>query len=325
MSALKPFMEAHQAAIYFFTVIVAVTAALTLPETEQLDSLINPALALMLFVTFLQVPLTTIGKGITQFRFIGALLCANFIVIPLFVAMLLPFFPAEPLVKLGILLVLLAPCIDYVVTFAHLGRADAARLLAATPLLLLLQMLVLPFYLTLFLGHDAAGLIVFAPFIDAFIWLIAIPLALAALLQWFAARQRTMTVLADALGYFPVPATALVLFIVVAAVIPQLRSTWESVLLAIPFYLIFVLLAPLLGWFTARVFRVDTTGGRAVAFSASTRNSLVILPLALAIPGALPLLPAVIVSQTLVELLSELIYIRAIPKLTARSADHDEQ
>ncbi|ATY90918.1 bile acid:sodium symporter [Pectobacterium atrosepticum] len=325
MSALKPFMEAHQAAIYFFAVIAAAAIAMVMPETEQLSAVINPALALMLFVTFLQVPLTTIGKSITQVRFIGALLVANFIVIPLLVAALLPFLPAELLVKLGIILVLLAPCIDYVVTFAHLGRADAARLLAATPILLMLQMLALPFYLTLFLGHEAARLIVFAPFIDAFIWLIAIPLALAALLQWLAARLRVMATCSDALGYLPVPATALVLFIVVAAVIPQLRTTWESVLLAIPFYLLFALLAPLLGWLTSRVFRLDSAGGRAVAFSASTRNSLVILPLALAIPGALPLLPAVIVSQTLVELLSELIYIRVIPKLNAPEIKQKKQ
>ncbi|MBN3137356.1 arsenic resistance protein [Pectobacterium punjabense] len=325
MSALKPLMETYQAAIYFFAVIAAVAAAMVLPETERLDVVINPALALMLFVTFLQVPLTTIGKSITQIRFIGALLVANFIVIPLLVAALLPFLPTEPLVKLGIILVLLAPCIDYVVTFAHLGRADATRLLAATPILLILQMLALPFYLTLFLGHDAAELIAFAPFIDAFIWLIAVPLALAALLQWLALRQRTMAVFSDALGYLPVPATALVLFIVVAAVIPQLRTTWEGVLLAIPFYLLFALLAPLLGWLTSRAFRLDSAGGRSVAFSASTRNSLVILPLALAIPGALPLLPAVIVSQTLVELLSELIYIRAIPRLNAPETEQKNQ
>ncbi|MFJ5364011.1 arsenic resistance protein [Pectobacterium punjabense] len=325
MSALKPLMETYQAAIYFFAVIAAVAAAMVQPETERLDVVINPALALMLFVTFLQVPLTTIGKSITQIRFIGALLVANFIVIPLLVAALLPFLPTEPLVKLGIILVLLAPCIDYVVTFAHLGRADATRLLAATPILLILQMLALPFYLTLFLGHDAAELIAFAPFIDAFIWLIAVPLALAALLQWLAPRQRTMAVFSDALGYLPVPATALVLFIVVAAVIPQLRTTWEGVLLAIPFYLLFALLAPLLGWLTSRAFRLDSAGGRSVAFSASTRNSLVILPLALAIPGALPLLPAVIVSQTLVELLSELIYIRAIPRLNAPETEKKNQ
>ncbi len=49
--------------------------------------------------------------------------------------------------------------------------------------------------------------------------------------------------------------------------------------------------------------------------SGSTRNSLVVLPLALAVPGAMPVLPAVIVAQTLVELVSELVYIQLMPKL----------
>src|SRR5256885_9866152 len=49
----------------------------------------------------------------------------------------------------------------------------------------------------------------------------------------------------------------------------------------------------------ARAFRLPAASGRAVAFSAGTRNSLVVLPLALAVPGAIPVLPAVIVTQTL--------------------------
>ena len=67
-----------------------------------------------------------------------------------------------------------------------------------------------------------------------------------------------------------------------------------------------------------RLFRLDAPAGRAIAFSTGTRNSLVVLPLALAVPGAVPVLPAVIVTQTLIELVSELIYVRLIPKLTNR-------
>jgi len=40
---------------------------------------------------------------------------------------------------------------------------------------------------------------------------------------------------------------------------------------------------------------VDGPTGRAIAFSASTRNSLVVLPIAYAIPNATPLLPVIIV------------------------------
>jgi hypothetical protein len=40
-----------------------------------------------------------------------------------------------------------------------------------------------------------------------------------------------------------------------------------------------------------------------------------VLPLALAVPGAIPVLPAIIVTQTMVELVASTIYMRLIPKL----------
>lgn len=61
-----------------------------------------------------------------------------------------------------------------------------------------------------------------------------------------------------------------------------------------------------------RSFKLPTQPGRAVAFSAATRHSLVVLSLALAVPGAIPVLPAIIVTQTLVELIGELFYVRFI-------------
>ncbi|HAB03761.1 MAG TPA: arsenic resistance protein, partial [Pseudomonas sp.] len=55
---------------------------------------------------------------------------------------------------------------------------------------------------------------------------------------------------------------------------------------------------------------------RAVTFSAATRNSLVVLPLALALPEDLRgLAAAAVITQTLVELASELVYVRAQPAL----------
>jgi ACR3 family arsenite efflux pump ArsB len=61
----------------------------------------------------------------------------NFVAVPLLVAVLVQFLPAEPLLIIAVLFVVLTPCVDYVVTFSHLGRSDAKSLLAATPLLLL--------------------------------------------------------------------------------------------------------------------------------------------------------------------------------------------
>jgi ACR3 family arsenite efflux pump ArsB len=201
------------------------------------------------------------------------------------------------------------------VTFSHLGRADARLLLAATPALLIVQMLLLPLYLNLFLGKNAADLVQFGPFIHAFVWLIAIPLMLAGIMQIWAARSQIGERLSTVLEALPVPTTALVLFVVIASVVPQLEVAIDPALRVVPIYIAFAIIAPLIGWNVGRLFSLDAKAGRAVAFSASTRNSLVILPLAFAVPGAMPVLPAIIVTQTLVELLSELIYVHFIGKL----------
>ncbi|ODU67212.1 MAG: arsenic resistance protein [Novosphingobium sp. SCN 66-18] len=317
MISLRDRLENGQVVIYFAAVCIAATAATALRGTEHLEPAINPALALMLFVTFLQVPLASLRQAFRNGRFFGVLLAVNFAAVPTLVMILAQFAPPEPLVRLGFLIVLLCPCIDYVVTFSHLGRADARLLLAATPVLLIVQMLLLPLWLSLFLGTQAAELVQMGPFLHAFLWLIAVPLGLAALCQLWSARSAAGARVTEALGLLPVPATALVLLIVIAAVVPQLGPALTTVLAVAPIYVAFAVIAPLLGWTIARLARLDAPASRAVAFSGATRNSLVVLPLALAVPGAIPLVPAVIVTQTLVELVASLIYIRMMPRLGA--------
>jgi ACR3 family arsenite efflux pump ArsB len=228
------------------------------------------------------------------------------------------FLPDEPMLRLAVLFVLLTPCVDYVVTFTHLGRGDARLLLAATPALLLLQMALLPVYLRVLLGSDASGVVHPEPFVQAFVWLIAVPLLLAGALQMWAARTAAGKRALLRLGLLPVPATALVLFLVLAAVMPQIGEAAGAPLTAAPIYLAYAVVAPVLGWTVARTCRLDAPAARAVAFSAATRNSLVILPLAFAVPGGVPLVPAVVVTQTMIELLSELVYVRWIPRLSVR-------
>lgn len=315
MSSLRDALERFQAPIYFAAVATAACLAVLMSGTQAFERAINPALALMLYVTFLQVPLPALRAAFSHGRFLTALLVTNFVAIPLLVWCLSGAMPADGMVRFAVLLVLLAPCIDYVVTFAHMGKADAHLLLASTPILLLVQMLLLPLYLHAFLGAEAAALVQAGPFVDAFVWLIAVPLLLAVCTQLWATRSERAARISAGLGMLPVPATAVVLFVVIAAVVPQLGAARGAAWSVVPVYIAFAVLAPLVAWGVGRVFGLPAPAMRAVAFSGSTRNSLVVLPLVLAVPGAIPVLPAVIVAQTLVELLSELVYIKLMPKL----------
>lgn len=316
MENIRNFLEIHQVKIYFITIFIAAIFGLIISGSLISEHAINAALALMLFATFLQVPIAEIGKAFKNLRFICALFITNFIILPLIVAGLIQFLPDSPLIRLAVLFVLLTPCIDYVITFTHVGKGNARLLLAMTPMLLLIQMLLLPLYLGILLGSQATQLIEITPFLHAFIWLIIVPLTLAAIVQLLSQKSKQMAAISEPLNLLPVPTTALVLFIVLASVIPQIGLAQEAALQALPIYIAFAIIAPSVAWVIASVFRLDTSSVRAVAFSASYRNSLVILPLALAIPNSMPIIPAVILTQTIVELCFLPLYARILPQLS---------
>lgn len=316
MKALRSALEARQVIIYFLSIAAGALLGLTFADAVSLEVIISPALAVMLFGTFLQVPLAEVGATLRNARFICALVITNFVVLPAISAGLIQFLPTDPMFSLGVLFVLLTPCIDYVITFTQLGKGNARLLLAMTPMLLALQMLLLPVYLNVILGSEASNLVEAGPFLYAFVWLIAIPLALAAIVQMLLRRNQAAANVGDCLNLLPVPATAFVLFIVLASVMPQIGLAQDAALRAAPIYIAFGAIAPLVGKVTAIIMRLDAASARAVSFSASYRNSLVILPLAFAVPGGVPLLPAVILTQTIVELCFLPLYVRWIPRMS---------
>ena len=98
-------------------------------------------------MTFLQVPARDLARSLRDGRFLAAILTVNFVVVPLVVAVLFAFLPTGGDQRRRPTLVLLCPCVDYVIVFTGLADGDNRRLLSATPLLLLLQMALLPLYL----------------------------------------------------------------------------------------------------------------------------------------------------------------------------------
>ncbi|MFJ5986866.1 arsenic resistance protein [Lentzea sp. NPDC092896] len=299
-------MERHQIAVYLGALAAGGAAGWAAPGAGPvLEHAINPVLAALLYVTFLQVPVAELGRSLRAGRFLGAALLVNFAVVPLVVAAFFTFLPADQAIRLGVLLVLLTPCVDYVIVFSGLAGGDSQRLLAATPLLLIAQMVLLPGYLLLFLG---TGLVVEpGPFVEAFVVLIAIPLALAWLTQAVAGER------VGAISTTMVPLMAATLFAVVASQVPKLGDDLGQVVGVVPFYVAFLVVMAFAGVAVARVFRLDVAAGRAIVFTGATRNSLVVLPLALALPDDLA--AVVVVTQTLVEVVGMVVYVRVVPRL----------
>lgn len=313
-------LERQQIPVYFIAVLLAAAVGLLAPGAARpLELLVTPAIAVLMYAMFLQIPFLDLRAGLGNRRFMGALLLANFVLVPLLVWAGTRGLVDHPAVLVGALLVLLTPCIDYVVVFTHLGKGESRLTLAATPVLLLVQLALLPLYLALMLGDAQQVDISVAPFVEAFVLLIVLPLLLAVATSSGARRSPLIARWNDAWAWLPVPAMALVLIAVIGSQIGVVVERLDELLPVLPVYVGFALLAPVLGWAAARLLRLSTGEARAVTFSAATRNSLVVLPLALALPEPIrALAAAAVITQTLVELVSELVYIRVVPALVRR-------
>ena len=217
-------------------------------------------------------------------------------------------------------MVLLTPCIDYVITFAELAGGDSEQITAATPALMLVQLLLLPVYLWLFMGQQVADFIEAGPFIEAFIVIIALPLTLAWVTEVWAERSSQGEQLQDVMGWLPVPMMGVTLFVVIASQLPRVQDSIGQIAAVVPVYVAFLIIMPLLGRLVAGLLGMDVGESRALVFTSVTRNSLVILPLALALPSGYALAPAVVVTQTLVELTGMVVLTRVVPAWLLRES-----
>ncbi|MBO0983189.1 arsenic resistance protein [Rathayibacter sp. SD072] len=308
-------LERHQIALYLLALAVALGVGALVPAAEELDAAVTPVLALLLFATFLGVPFGSVLRALRDRRFLASVLVLNFGVVPAVVFVLTRPIAGEPALLIGVLLVLLTPCIDYVIVFSALAGGASARLLAAAPLLMLVQILLLPLLLLLFLGPTGAAAVEIRPFAEAFVLLIVLPLAAAAGLQLLATRSALGRRLRDAVLGSMVPLMVATLFTVVASQAGAVADALPRLGLLALLYAAFVVIMTALGAGAGRVARLDVPARRALLFSGVTRNSLVVLPLALALPPALSVAPVVVVTQTLVELIAMVLLVRIVPRV----------
>lgn len=316
MSAGVRWMERHQIVLYVAGIGAGVACGLLWPTVAgPAEVVVQPILALLLFVTFLGIPMRKVGRGLRDWRFLSTVLVLNFVLVPLVVWPLSRFVAHEPALLVGVLVVLLTPCVDYVIVFARLAGGDAQRLLSAAPILMLGQLLLLPALLWIFVGPGVVGPIELTPFIEASVFIIALPLLAAALTQAAAARWRAGRMLEAAGKSAMVPLMVATLAVVVASQIGGVGARLGSLVVVVPVFVAFVVVMVPIGMLVGRIARLETSGRRAVVFSAATRNSLVVLPLALALPATLSLAPLVVVTQTLVELVAMVVLVRLVPRL----------
>ena len=320
MTRLVRGIERHQIPLYLLAIVAGGLFGWLIPAAaEPLEISINPVLGLLLFATFLGIPFAKIGQALRDVRFMAAVMILNFLIVPVVVFGLSRFVAHDQALLIGVMMVLLTPCIDYVIVFSGLAGGSGDRLLAAAPLLMLTQMLLLPLYLLLFIDPELVSAIEPGPFIEALVVLIIIPLMAAALTQRWAPRALAARHLMDLMQNLMVPLMMLTLAVVIGSQVVGVGQGLRSLLAVVPIYVAFLIIMVPVGMVAAHVARLDAGSTTAVVFSGATRNSLVVLPLALALPEPLAMVALVVVTQTLVELIGMVTYVKALPRLISRN------
>ena len=106
-------LEHRQIPLYFVAVLLAAAFGLLAPSwAHGLGLLVTPAIAVLMYAMFLQIPFLALRQGLGNQRFLAALLLANFILVPMLVWLLTRGLVERPALLVGALLVLLTPCID---------------------------------------------------------------------------------------------------------------------------------------------------------------------------------------------------------------------
>ncbi|TFB99579.1 arsenic resistance protein [Cryobacterium adonitolivorans] len=281
MAGIVQRLEHRQVALFLTAIALGALVGWLAPGTAPtLSAAITPVLGLLLFATFLAVPLVSLGRSFWDLRFLGTVLTVNFVIVP-------------------------------------------DKLLAATPLLMLLQIVLLPVYLWLIAGTGAVALIEVRPLVEAFLVLIVLPLAAAAAVQFGTRRRRAARAIETLMQALMVPLMMTTLAVVVGSQVSAVGAQAAALPTLIPLYIAFLIVMVGIGVLAAGLAGLPVPAARALIFSGATRNSLVVLPLALALPLALPpalaLAPLAVVTQTLVELVGLAILVRLVPRLVPGS------
>lgn len=145
-----------------FIVLGSVFLGLVLGQIKVIEGysnyFITPFLMIMLLGVFLQIPLSQLRTSFRNIKFTTVSLIVNFIWTPLLAWLLgYIFLNDTPAIWLGFIMLLVTPCTDWYLIFTGISKGNVALGTTVLPLNLILQLLLLPFYLYI-LGNSVIAI-----------------------------------------------------------------------------------------------------------------------------------------------------------------------
>jgi ACR3 family arsenite efflux pump ArsB len=261
-------------------------------------------LMLMLFFVFLNVNIKEISKSFSDVRFSVSALLINFIFTPLFTFALSKIFLSNQIdLQTGFIMLMVTPCTDWYLVFTGAANGNVSLGASILPLNLILQIILLPVYLLLFMGTKISFEI--STIIHSILLVLIIPLVAANMVKIIVNKINLKK-------YFDIALRKSddIQFVLLCLAIISMFSS-QGVLLLDNMALFIKLLPPLLlffpiifciSFFAGKLLKLPFKNTVPLIFTTSARNSPISLAIAVIAFPLQPVISLVLAMGPLIEL-----------------------
>ena len=278
------------------------------------------ALALMVFLVVVSLPLLSVGRAIAKPRVLVALFAVNLLIVPLVAFILSRVVFQVPELQVGLLLVLLAPGVALSLTTAHEAGGDVESVLGTKPLLFAGQLVVVPLY-TVFLSGGVLSFSDLPPTFVVIAGIIVAPSALALVVQWGMTRFSSLAASRTMLSGARVPLIAVAVALVLWNQVPLHLEELEELYRVVPLFFSFLVLLAPLGLLAGILASLTIPEKRAIMIVGAGRGGVIMLPISLALDQDVwGLVPLVVITQLTLEVVGMMVYRTIVPELVPTDA-----
>lgn len=282
------------------------------------DSILFIAIIVLVYSVVLGVPHGKIWSSFKNWRFFGIAWFVNFVIIPLLAwGLAIVFLSAYPPIFVGFILYLITPCTDWFLVFTSMAKGDVPLALALLPTNLILQVLLIPVYLVLFVGKVVP--FQFGALIETMLIFILLPFVCAGLtrvcLRHIKGEDRAKEMIEKILSPFQTITLTATLLIMFAGQTTIILNNIGPLSIVFAPVIIFFVISFVLSQFISRLFHLAYKACALLTCTVAGRNSPLSLAIAIGLFPDEPILQVAIIIGVLIELPILILIVRLLLRL----------
>jgi len=307
-------LDKYQSLIIFAAIPIGLLFGQILIVEQYAENFVTPFLFVMLFGAFLNIPLKDYRKAFANIKFSITTVLINFVWTPILVWLLGKLLlSSSAILQIGFIMLMVTPCTDWYLIFTGVAKGNVPLSASVLPANLVLQVILLPFYLLIFGG--TSGTVNIQEVLISITVMLLLPFSLAQMGKFLLNKMRNNDNREKVFAIFGSSQTILLAMAIMAMFAAKGSSLLANLnvvaVLLIPiilFYIINFILAQLVG----KGFQYSYEDTASLTLTIIAKNSPMTLGVALmAFPNE-PLIHLIMIIEPLIELPAMMLITRAL-------------